>query len=215
MELQIVPGPPWIRQRGKQTTTYSPPPSLAQQGRKAKVMRPGSYYDENTDNLKMGKLIFYLFGVLVLITILAGALTLAINGTVLGIETGFSGIKGRAEQIQRNNSVNNRTAKQEYFEQTYQDIKAFDIQINNAAKTLSDFRATNAGKTDNAIGSIANEDSRLSQVLTGLKNQCAQTVADYNAEATKITSRDWRSEDLPQVIPTNNPAVDCKEDSSR
>lgn len=176
-------------------------------------MRPGTFYDETNDNLKVGKLILYFFGVLVLVTVLMGALTLAINGTVLGIQTGFSGIKGRAEQIQRNNSVNNRTAKQEYFEQTYQDIKAFDIQINNAAKALSDFRAANAGKTDNAIGSIANEDARLSQVLTGLKNQCAQTVADYNAEAQKITSRDWRSDNLPQVIPANDSAVDCKENT--
>lgn len=176
-------------------------------------MRPGSYYDEDTDNLKVGKLIFYAFGIIVLVTVLSGALTLAINGTVLGIETGFSGIKGRAEQIQRNNSVNNRTAKQEYFEQTYQDIKAFDVQINNAAKAVSDFRTVNAGKPDNAIGSIANEDARLSQVVTGLKNRCAQVAADYNAEAQKITSRDWRSADLPQVIPTNDSAVDCKENS--
>lgn len=178
-------------------------------------MKPGSYYDENTDNLKVGKFIFYTFGIIVLVTILAGALTLAINGTVLGIETGFSGIKGRAEQIQRNNSVNNRTAKQEYFEQTYQDIKAFDAQINVQTKALSDFRATNAGKPDNAIGSIATEDARLSQVVTGLKNQCLQTVADYNAEAQKITSRDWKSDTLPQVIPSNDRELDCKEEASK
>jgi hypothetical protein len=176
-------------------------------------MRPGTFYDESTDNLKVGRLIFYAFGVIALVTILSGAFTLAVNGTVFGIETGFSGIKGRAEQIQQTNSVENRIGKQEYFETTYGDIKAKDIEINNAAQALASFRATNAGKTDNAIGTIANEDARLNQVLTGLKNACAQIVADYNAEARKVTSESWRSKDLPKVIPTNDPALDCKENA--
>lgn len=104
-----------------------------------------------------------------------------------GFHVATSGVEGRGDQIVKNYEEVNRTGKQEMFETLYADIHAYQAQIGNAAKDVS----TNTDASDTA---------RLKMVLTGLKNQCTNTVEQYNAETHKVTSSDWKDPRLPYKI---------------
>lgn len=89
-------------------------------------------------------------------------------------------IKGRGDVTRTNKSAVNRIAKQEMFEQLYADANGYKGKISVARDAV---------KADPS--SINNTN------LTGIRQQCIDTVQQYNAEARKVTSRDWRSADLP------------------
>ena len=133
-----------------------------------------------------------LFVILLVICLFGGAVA-------WGVGVATSDVRGKGDQIVRNNSESNRTFKQEYFEELYADIQGADTQINNTA---------------DLIVATANpeEVERLNVVLLGQKNLCVSLTQEYNAEARKVTSQDWRSADLPQEIPTSDPSFDCEPD---
>lgn len=106
----------------------------------------------------------------------------------------WAGPKGAGDAHKTNESGTNRIAKQEWFEQTYQDIQAADVRVDTFA----------AAKADDP--SYTNKVN-----YTGAVNACNQLVANYNAEARKFTSQDWRDNKLPSVIDQTNPKFDCKE----
>lgn len=110
----------------------------------------------------------------------------------LGVFT--SDVRGAGDAHKQNQSGTNRVVKQEMFEQKYQDIQ-------NADKRIDTFAAAKA------------EDPTYTNKVnyTGAINVCNQLVADYNAEARKQTSADWKAADLPSVIDQNDPKFDCKE----
>lgn len=105
--------------------------------------------------------------------------------------------KGIGDEHKAVNDVDNRIQSQEWFFDTYNDILAADINLQQAAEDKADnpgddFHATN---------------------YTGLKSHCQGLVSDYNAEVHKVTSRDYLDEQLPDKILDTNPATDCKEDN--
>jgi hypothetical protein len=159
-------------------------------------------YDETTDRIYAGRIA--LMGVLV---VLAASL---IGALVWGIGVATSGIHGRGEQIKQINRADNRTFAQEQFQQLYNDVKTYDTQITTAQTQADAFRKANEGKKDNAIGSIAQEQSRLDAVVTGLKNQCVSTRNNYTAEAQKVSKERFRDADLPWELTDADTATDCK-----
>ena len=84
----------------------------------------------------------------------------------------------------------------EWFIQQDKDIKAVDIQIVNATKARDDFRA-NAGDRSKWTFDDRQEDSRLSSVATGLMQQRASMVADYNAKTDMGTRSFLKQHNLP------------------
>lgn len=92
-------------------------------------------------------------------------------------------VEGQTGAIERRESASNRIAKQEMFEQLYADIQAVQIQIETTSKTL-----------DESGGS---ERDFYISVLNGQRNHCLSLVADYNAEANKFTSEQFRDVSLP------------------
>lgn len=127
---------------------------------------------------------------IILITIV-----LLIGAAIWGIGVAVSGPKGQGDAIRQNNSAENWTAKQALFEDLYADIEASDRKIDAAAQAL---------KADP-------EDKTLQANYSGIVNHCISVVGNYNAEARKFLSEDWRSIDLPDQISNNDPSTDCKE----
>lgn len=116
---------------------------------------------------------------------------------------------GRGNQIIEENSVNNRTGAQAFFEDTYETIKAQDTKIANAETELAAQQGTT--RPEGIAGNQYDERLRqLQQNVTGIKSVCLDAVADYNAEARKTIRAKWRSTELPYQIITTDPTTDCE-----
>jgi len=129
-------------------------------------------------------------GLIIFLTIF---LIIAIPLAVWGFRVATSDIKGQGDSIIKKNSATNRISAQERFEDLYADIKASDAKIGPAKQAV---------KVDPSTVNTTN--------LTGLVNYCLDVVGDYNAEARKYTSADFRAIDLPAEISSMDPATDCK-----
>jgi hypothetical protein len=122
-------------------------------------------------------------------------------GLIFGFRVATAGIVGKGEAEIRIESANNRIEKQELFEILYADVRAYDDQINVTFDTLSSV-------TDD-------EDIDFyRQILNGQKNQCIDATNQYNAEARKISSEQFRDSELPYQIDSLNPDFDCEEDNA-
>lgn len=131
-------------------------------------------------------------GTVVLIVILViGAL---ISGGVWLYGVATSGIKGQGDAVKINNSAENWTSKQAFFHEKYEAVKVADQKIGMYSKTAA-----------------ANPSDRTAATnLEGMTSQCLNYVAEYNAESSKVLSRDWKDPELPTTINTSNPSTDCK-----
>ena len=117
----------------------------------------------------------------------------AVGIGVWGFRVATSDVKGQGDAVIQKNDATNRIAAQERFEDLYAEIIAADQKIAPARQ---------AYRNDKTQVNLAN--------LTGLQNYCLDVVADYNAEARKYKSADFRAIDLPQEINLSNSATDCK-----
>lgn len=128
--------------------------------------------------------------ILVLVLLLVGGVTSAL---MWGIGVATSGVKGQGDAIKINNSAENWTKKQAFFEDKYQAVKVADQKIALFAQVVA-----------------KNPKDRTAQDnLTGITSQCMNYVAEYNAESRKFLSQDWKSVDLPIEL-GNLPSTDCK-----
>lgn len=132
----------------------------------------------------------------------------SITAVVFGLRVATAGIVGRGEAHIIKESAPNRIIQQAGFEQKFADIQKFDVQVKEAGAAIADWDKANAGKPDNAIGTLAQQRKYLVDVLTGLKQQCQTTVANYNADARKYLAADFRAADLPESISLDK---HCKE----
>lgn len=111
-----------------------------------------------------------------------------------GVKVAFSPVKGVGDTIIKNNDADNRIRSQAEFEKMYHGIIALD-------KNITVLAATAKSRPNDVIAQ---------QSYQGTVLGCNQAVAAYNAEARKITSKDWKSADLPHEIDDTNPTTDCK-----
>lgn len=124
------------------------------------------------------------------------AAALGILGAVgWGVKVATSDVKGAGDQTRITNDGRNRIAAQESFEALYQQIQAYDRNLDQAAKDKAEhpgdaFYATN---------------------YSGLVKSCNDAVGQYNADARKVTRAKWLSAVLPYEIDQTNPLFDCKE----
>jgi hypothetical protein len=101
---------------------------------------------------------------------------------------------GEGNAIIQKNSANNRIAAQERFESLYQEVVSSDQKITAAQQALD----------------LTPDDKTLKQNLNGIINYCISVRAEYNAEARKFSSEDFRSADLPYQIDEFSFRTDCK-----
>lgn len=109
-----------------------------------------------------------------------------------GVSVLISDPKGRGDAVRIKNSAPNRIAAQERFEQLYAEVKRSDASLD-------------------VLAAAAKAGGRVEKTqYTGAISYCLSVVADYDAEARKYSSEDFRSVDLPEQIDTSDPATDCK-----
>ncbi len=145
------------------------------------------------------------------ITVLIAVLIIA-PVSIWGIRVATSDTRGAGNVEIERNSAENRIRSQAYFEQSFQDIKKFDVQIGDAQKAYNDFVTNNPKPSadDLVAAQIYSQQLNSRQVtLTGLQQQCQNTVANYDAEARKTLAAEWRSNELPYQI-DSSPETDCK-----
>ena len=133
--------------------------------------------------------------------------------TIWGVSVATSDAKGKGNVEIERNSAENRVRAQAFFEQSFEDIKKFDLQIGDAQKAYNDFVTNNPKPSadDLVAAQIYSQQLNSRQVtLTGLQQQCQNTAASYNAEARKTLAAEWRSPGLPYKIDYSSPETDCK-----
>jgi len=133
--------------------------------------------------------------------------------TIWGVSVATSDAKGKGNMEIERNSAENRIRAQAFFEQAFEDVQKFDTQIGDAQKAYDDFVANNPKPTadDLVAAQLYSQQMNNRQVtLTGLMQQCQNTVADYNAEARKTLAAEWRSPELPYQINDGSPETDCR-----
>ncbi len=106
-----------------------------------------------------------------------------------------SDVKGAGDVAIKKNSANNRIFAQENFQTLYNQILAYDQQLDQAAKD----KAEHPG------------DAFFATNYSGLVKTCIDARGQYNANASKITQAKWRDTTLPYEIDGTDPKTDCKE----
>jgi hypothetical protein len=120
-----------------------------------------------------------------------------ISAGIWALKVATSDVKGAGDQTQKINSVDNRIYAQEHFFTLYNNLIAYDQQLDQAAKD----KAEHPGDRFFAIN------------YSGLVKTCIDARNQYNADAFKVTQARWRDQSLPFQIDATDPKTDCKETS--
>lgn len=155
-------------------------------------------WEQRFGNRPLGTSALVMVGGVVFVLLLCWVVAAA----TLGIRTATAGIVGRAETHIQNQSAGNRVVQQAGFETAYADYTGYREKIKDADSGITDWDKVNAGKSDNAIGSLATQRNYLVQVRDGLRQQCQNIVAAYNADTHKTLAKDWKRSDLPYELDT-------------
>ena len=132
--------------------------------------------------------------------------------TIWGVSVATSDAKGKGNVELERNSAENRIRAQAYFEQSFEDVQKFDTQIGDAQRAYDNFVADNPKPSAEDLVAVQIYSQQLNSrqvTLTGLQQQCQNTVANYDAEARKTLAAEWRSNELPYQI-DSSPETDCK-----
>jgi len=135
------------------------------------------------------RIFLFVLGVLVCLGLLSWG--------IWALQVATSDVRGRGDLQKQVNSAENRRFAQENFVSLYTTIQAYDRQLDQAAADKAEhpgdeFYATN---------------------YTGLRKQCVDAVAQYDAAALKISQARFRDAGLPYQIDPNDPATDCTENT--
>jgi hypothetical protein len=89
----------------------------------------------------------------------------------------------------------------EWFKKTYEAVQALDIKIENAQAQHDGFLEglKDVPRKDWDF-TCSNEDSRLRSIVTGLKNQREDVVAEYNAKSKMANRKIFKDNDLPETL---------------
>jgi hypothetical protein len=131
----------------------------------------------NDVQIHKAQLLFWLVATLVAAALIAGA--------VFGIRLLLASPSGKAGAFRAKESSTNRVQKQELFEQLEADIAGYTAKIAVARDTYK------ASPTDEHLTELA-----------GVRQECVDTVQQYNAESRKYSSRDFKAADLPYTHDT-------------
>lgn len=149
----------------------------------------------------------------VIISVFVGLLVVAGSVVALKWDAWFAGTKGDLQTEIRDQDVDNRIRAQAFFYDAFNSIKKFDDQLTDAHTALNDYlEQTPKPDSSDVVATqlyVQEVDSRQT-TITGLQQQCRNTIAAYNAEANKILSDEWRDPELPYQIDELSSETDCQ-----
>jgi hypothetical protein len=118
-----------------------------------------------------------------------------IGGGIWAFKVATADVKGRGDVVRKVNDADNRLFAQGNFLDLYNEVKAADRKLDQAA----------------ADKAAHPHDTFFATTYTGLKAHCEDARAQYNAAAQKISQAKFRDENLPAQIEDSNPETDCQE----
>jgi hypothetical protein len=110
-----------------------------------------------------------------------------------------SPLKGQGDAKKDKNSAANWVAAQRAFHQERNDVTAFQVKIAGARQALKAFEKDHPGN-GTPYDPNAQQAENLRTALTGLQQQCVNTVTTYNTDAQSYLTEDWRDADLPDHL---------------
>lgn len=127
----------------------------------------------------------------------------ALSAFIWGLKTDFSYWWGQQGAIQEKNSTQNWTQAQVSFHQQVNDVDGFKQKIILTRQQLADFDKAHPhlGAEDGLVGMQDTQTrNSLATDLTGLQQQCLNTVAAYNTASEGYLTADWKDADLPSRL---------------
>ncbi|HAT74139.1 MAG: hypothetical protein US30_C0006G0036 [Candidatus Moranbacteria bacterium GW2011_GWF2_36_839] len=152
-------------------------------------MKPQKYYDENTGEVKVGRIILYVFGVMVLISALG-----------FGWKMITRPARTASEIVEKTFDGENVIAVYETFFNRYNEIQATGKKLKNAVQLFENTKAGLSKDPEQWNYNQRQEYDRLSQMETAFKNQLEDQVAAYNADASKKNKEIFMDRNLPQHL---------------
>lgn len=135
------------------------------------------------------------------VVVIVLAVLLVLGAAVWGLGVAFSWWKGQGDGYQQKNSAQNWITAQRGFHQAYNDIKVYGTKIADAKQALTDYQKAHPGIGNGTPWDpAAQQESNLQTTLTGLQQQCLNTVAQYNTDAKAYLTEDWRDAELPSQV---------------
>jgi hypothetical protein len=103
------------------------------------------------------------------------------------------------DTVSKTINADNAIYNYEWFKQTFEDINAAKVQLENADKAVSIFKEE-AGVRTSWTFDDKQEAARLSSVALGLRNHLETLIADYNARAKMANRSMFQDGILPNYI---------------
>lgn len=150
-------------------------------------MKWSSYYDEKTDNLKVGKVILTVFVMVVLML----ALFFVVKLVFIPART----VAGILDTVTDSDYV---LYNYEWFYNKYQTIEARRAQVFTAVQAHETWKESVAGIEWKY--SEREENGRLQTIIQGLRYNLNELIADYNAKNSMVTREIFKGKDLPEKI---------------
>lgn len=114
---------------------------------------------------------------------------------IWALKVAFSDVKGAGDVVRKVNDGDNRIRAQEAFYALYNQVIAYDQQLDQAAAD----KAEHKGDTFYATN------------YSGLVKTCIDARNLYNANTNKVTQAKWLDPDLPFQLDPADSRFDCKE----
>jgi hypothetical protein len=108
--------------------------------------------------------------------------------------------KGQGDAYQQKNSAQNWVAAQKTFHTEFNDVEAYKAKIAQSQKDITAYEIAHPQANGTPFDPAAQQDANLHTVLTGLQQQCQNTVADYNTNAESYLTESWRDAQLPDHL---------------
>lgn len=140
-------------------------------------MKPQTFYDEKTENLKVGKIIAYILGIIVVLSIL-GWIWKSVTRPARTV----------SDVIEKTLDADNVLYNYEWFKQIVEDIDAMEKKVAITEQSIKDFQELHTKSYDEWTFDDKGEMSRLRTDLRGQKAHFEQLKADFRAKA-KMANR--------------------------
>lgn len=143
---------------------------------------------ENNPTKSITKIIFWIIGILFLITI-----------SVTVIKTLLLPAKTAADVIEKTLDANNVLANYEWFKQQYNDWEAIKSKVQQAENSVTTFKSE-AGDRAKWTFEDKEESARLQSIADGLKYQKEDIESKYNARSKMLNRNLFKTNDLPYEL---------------
>jgi len=112
--------------------------------------------------------------------------------------------KGQGDAYQQKHSASNWVSAQRGFHQKFNDVQGYKAKLVSARAELAAFDQAHPNVGNGTpYDPLLNQRTNLETTVTGLEQQCQNTVQAYNTDAESYLTEDWRDAKLPSRLETS------------